>query len=539
MRFNLMCLVAAASMVFFSCQDNNDTPKGGNDHIILNTDGALLSARLKKDNTGVINITSEASSGSRMLEDEAGTLPLELIAHVEAPVYEGNVLQATHVDIEGDYAYVTYNSQGAKYLGAIDIFDISDVLNPVIKSQAIFEEADLNAVDYVEGKLYIAAAADQYGSYKNVEGPANLITVSVANGQFTSDFTFTTVEGYVGTDVNHTLNHVILSSGTRGWVSLINKEDSSVEEFFYGDDLRSIVFGADKVFALDGKSGVYSLDPVSLNGERLITLPEDASGAKRTMDYHEKGLLVSEGANGVGMYSVSDGTELSRVNIPVVSDGLVDNEVVTNAVSAIDKHFFMANGAAGVSAVELDEEVTTLGVLDLFGSSNYVRADDDYLFVASGLQGLQILKINLAEEIADVVCTDFPAYTGGNNMNINSGENVGYAGSLVLKGANVNASLTFCGSLAVENHLNVNSNGEFYMSGSLAVGKYGKKNTGLNLNGKMVVKGSMVVYGNMNMNSGSELEFVGEGASITVYGEFRNNGGEIKGEYTDTQGKLN
>ncbi|MBD8488461.1 hypothetical protein IFO69_06850 [Echinicola sp. CAU 1574] len=551
MKNKLFGAVLASMALLFSCNPEDNTPQAGNDKILINTDKAVLSARLSQTNTGVVGITSESAANAKRArigveeEGEIGNLPLELIAQVEAPTFEGNTLQATHVTINGDYAYVTYNTQGAKYLGAIDIFDISNVLKPVIVSQAIFEEADLNAVDYVEGKLYIAAAVDQYGSY-GVDGPANLITVSASNGQFTSDFEFSTVDGYVATDINHTNNNVVMVSGTDGKVTLFDKSNSTIVSQVDFPDLRSVTFGQSAVFGIDqnklfvlcGEKGINILNPVSLETEITIPLSPDYSGAKRTMDVHDEALVVSEGANGAGLYSTSNGAELQRVEIPVVSEGLLTEEIVTNAVTTNEKHLFMANGAAGVSAAAFEEDgVETLGVLDLFGSSNFVKANDEYIFVASGLQGLQILKINLAEEINDNVCTDLPAYTGNSWVNINSGEPQGYAGSLVVDGLNVNDDFTFCGSLSVKGWANVNSNGTFNMRGSLVIGQYGQ-DTGLQINDTMIIEGSLVIYGNLTLNSGAKLEFLGSGSSVTVYGNVWNNGATITGDYNDTEGKL-
>lgn len=479
MKNRLLIMVLVAVVVFSSCNREDGVPGTGNDAILLNSDAESLSKRFSKDKTGVVGITSETAANARINAEEipAGSLPLELIAQVAAPTHDGNVLQATHVDIDGNYAYVTYNTKGPKYLGAIDIFDISDVHNPVIKSQAIFTDADLNAVDFVEGKLYIAAAVDVDADY-GVDGPANLIMVNTANGNFTSDFTFSSVEGYVSTDVAHTDGHVVMVSGTEGAVSLFDKANATMVGQAAFPDLRSVTYGGGKLFVLDGEEGVNSLDPVSMTKGFTISLGEDYSGAKRTMDVHGETLVVSEGANGAGIYDLSNGAEQIKIQIPVVSGGLVEEEIVTNAVTTNEKHLFMANGSAGVSAVALGEAVETLGVLDLFGSSNYVRANDDYLFVASGLEGLQILKINLADDIVDDVCTDLPAYKGSTWMNINSGEPQGYSGSVVADGLNVNDDFTFCGSLSVKGWANINSGGTFNMRGSMVVGQYGQ-DTGL------------------------------------------------------------
>ncbi|MEP1257999.1 MAG: hypothetical protein ABJL32_04625, partial [Algoriphagus sp.] len=119
-------------------------------------------------------------------------------------------------------------------------------------------------------------------------------------------------------------------------------------------------------------------------------------------------------------------------------------------------------------------------------------------------------------------------------------ESAAYAGSTVLKNVNIGGTFLFCGSLAIEQNLNINSNGLMTVNGSFAFGQY-RKNSSLNINSqsKLQLQGSTVIYGDLKLNSGATLEFLGNGNTITVYGTVTvNSGAQIIGNYTDTEGKL-
>ena len=115
-----------------------------------------------------------------------------------------------------------------------------------------------------------------------------------------------------------------------------------------------------------------------------------------------------------------------------------------------------------------------------------------------------------------------------------------FTGSAQLKNVNIGGNFRFCGSLGIENNLNVNSRGLMEVFGSFAFGQY-KKNTSINVNSNAVLRlsGSTVIYGDLRLNSGAKLEFVGKGNTITVYGDVTiNSGASISGDFTDTEGKL-
>jgi hypothetical protein len=536
MKKNLVFGLALA-MALYSCNDTSNPINDG--PITINSDSQSLTARVNLDNAGVIGLIDPNAPEGRVLE-EATDLPLILVSQVDAPVLDGKTLKATHVDIDGNYAYVAYNTEGDTYLGAVDIFDITNIYSPVITEQAVFTDTDISSLEYKNGKLYLAAAVN-IDENDDVTSPANLITVSVSGGRFTSEFVYTSLPGFVATDVANTNSSTAVTSGNDGVIGLFDGTQTLGNSSEI-TDLRAVAFGTDKLAVLSGTTGVHILDPNSLSEVVSIPLTLDVAGAKRTMDIDNGNLYVSEGANGAGIYKMVDGSLVQKLAIPIRPEDVAEGDIVTNAVSVDNNLLFMANGAAGISISDVSDlaSIKQFGVLDLDGSSNFVRNEEEFVFVATGFGGLQILKINKVEAPADTSCEGLSAYSGNANLNVNSNESQAYAGSSVLKNVNIGGTFLFCGSLAIEQNLNVNSNGLMTVNGSFAFGQY-NKNTSLNINSqsKLQLHGSTVIYGDLRLNSGGTLEFLGEGNTITVYGTVTiNSGAQIIGNFTDTEGKL-
>ena len=537
--FGNATLLVGAMALFISCNDTDENPD--NSTIIINTDSDQLSKRLSLEGSGVIGITASSNPSGRMLDDDdAEKISLVLISKASSPTYEENTLQATHVDIDGDFAYVAYNTSGATYLGAVEIFDISDAYKPKIVSQAIFKNADVSALEYRDGLLFLAMAIDVDNS--DVTEPANLGTVSVSNGQFTSDFKFVSVPGFVATDVTATSEFTALVSGSNGILAVFDRNLKKLGEVQV-EDLRSVAFGENLLAILSGTKGATILNPNSLDAVAAISLEQDVAEAKRTLDIKDGHVYIAEGKNGAGIYRLSTGQKVNKLSIPINPENVEQGDIVTNAVSVEDDLLFMANGAAGISIADVNEEEDPeeYGVLDLDGSSNFVRFENKFIFVATGAGGLQILKVVENEvENEKEKCKELKSYAGSSNLNVNGNETMAFSGSAQLKNVNVGGNFLFCGSLAIENNLNVNSNGVMEVYGSFAFGQY-KRNTSLNINSNAVLKlsGSVVIYGDLRLNSGAKLEFVGQGNTITVYGDVTiNSGASISGNFTDTEGKL-
>ncbi|SFU02553.1 hypothetical protein SAMN04489724_3400 [Algoriphagus locisalis] len=526
----------ALALGLYSCNDTTDPLNDG--PITINSDSEALTARVKLDNAGVIGLIDPSAPEGR-IQEESSDLPLILVSQVDAPEVEGQTLRATHVDIDGDYAYVSYNMEGDTYLGAVDIFDISNPYSPTITEQATFSDTDISALEYKNGKLYLAAAVN-IDENSDVTSPANLITVSVSGGRFTSDFVYTSLPGFVATDVANTNSNTAVTSGNDGVIGLFDATQTAGNSSEM-EDLRAVAFGSDKLAVLSGSSGVHILDPNSLSEVISIPLTLDVAGAKRTLDIENGNLFVSEGANGAGIYKMVDGSLVQKLAIPIRPTDVAEGDIVTNAVSVDNNLLFMANGAAGISISDVSDlgAIKEYGVLDLDGSSNFVRNEEEFVFVATGFGGLQILKINKQEDTTAAACEGLPAYSGSNNLNVNGGETKAFSGAASFNTINNNSNFKFCGSLAVKNQFNLNGGSLTEIYGSFAFGQY-NGNTQMNVNSKLILSGSIVIYGDLNLNGGSSIEFVGSGNSITIYGRVNKSAGvTITGDYDDTEGKLN
>lgn len=530
--------VILLAFLSFACQNEFESPT--NNDFQINNDSDELSKRLSLEGTGIIGITAPVNPSGRTLDDEeAEKITLQLISQANSPIFKDNILQATHVDINGDYAYVSYNTAGPTYLGGVDIISIADPFKPKITSQILFENADISAVEFRDGVLYMAMAMDVDQS--NASEPANLGSVSVINGQFASDFRYVSLPGFVATDVSTNDNLIAVVSGNNGVLAIFDKNLQKLNELPQVD-LRSISMENDRIAILSGIGEVKILNTNSLSESSSIQLNPDESGAKRTIDINTDRVFVSEGKNGAGIYQLTNGNLIQKLPIPIKPNDVAPGEIVTNAVTVDNGLLLMANGAAGVSLTNVNNEIEDFGILDLDGSSNFVRYEDDFVFVASGSGGLQILKIDRPETnpVASS-CEGLETYKGNSNLNVNSNENKSYSGSAQFKNVNIGGNFLFCGSLAIEQNLNINSNGLMEVNGSFAFGQY-RKNTSLNINSNSILRlsGSTVIYGDLRLNSGAKLEFVGEGNSITIFGDVTiNSGASITGNFTDTEGKLN
>lgn len=550
--FPLSLLLLIIFAVSCSSPDSNDISEQ-EQNVILNNSN--LANRLKEGNLGVISIKEApevnpvGAKGTYLktsTDDIASNIPLVLIAEISAPVYEGTTLRATHVTINGDYAYVSYNVEGSKYLGAVDVINISDPTNPIIELEAILPNTDVSAVSYYNNTLYIAGASNSIES--DDSNPAVLIKMELQNELPTDNISLINMPSYVATDVIANSTGIYGVSGDDGDLAKYDLNSNELLKSVQLADLRALGTYKNKIIVLSGTEGVHVYDANNLNETNSFTTSQDILESKRTIDFYDNYVLVAEGKKGLGVYNIDSGNNSATINLPTITDTNIDiNEVVTNAVTVESDHIFMANGAAGLAVHDLKDGISNIsktGTLDIDGSTNYVKSEDGYIFVASGNGGFKIIK-NIEDGSSSnntkITCTGLPTYSGGSWLNINSNEPQGYSGSVSLKGLNINDNLTFCGSLAVKNGLNINSNGNFYMSGSLAQGStYNKWNSfNINNNATLFIEGSLVIYGNLILNNGATIEFLGAGSSITIYGDVIKNGTvTINGDYTDTFKKL-
>jgi len=549
MRKNPILLICLSALVLLGCATTDISKKSV--AVVIQSDN--LAARLSQANSGVIKLDSAstakkaprvAGSSTTTTSSVVSDMPLALIAEVAAPTYNGLTLRATHVAVQGTLAYVSYNYEGDKYLGAVDVIDITDPNKPKLVQSAVFPDTDISSLCYADGYLYLAGAKDSYSD--NGTGPAVLMKMKLSSGNLSDDIQLTGMTGYVGTDVKTADKYVYAVSGSNGAVGAYTSNDNKLQASSALSDLRAVGVNNGQIIAFQNGT-INVLSPATLTKISSFSTSTDVLQSKRTIDFYNNSVLTSEGAHGVGVYNLSTGTKINTIPVATITDPTISaSEVVSNAVSINNEHIFVANGAAGVTVHKIVsnkiDNLVDFGNLVLAGSANFVISSNGYVFVADGFGGLKILKLLSVDpttgQPTTIDCTQYPTYTGGNWMNVNSGETLAYNGAASLSGINVNSSLTWCGSLAVSEQLNINSGGVFYMKGSLSFGASGKSLI-INANSKLKIEGSLVIFGNLILNSGATLEFAGAGSTITVFGSVtKGSNVTITGTYTDSFNSL-
>lgn len=520
--------------------DNEDSKNDNQstDGITIITDQSALNQRLDLTNSGVISIENSSLTG-KMAATATTTLPLVQIAEINPPVdASGRTLQASHVAVNGNYAYVSYIMRGDVYSGAIDVIDVSDPYKPKLVRSALIPNTDITSLTYSNGNLIIGAAKDVDKDPLLTTNPAIVFNMTLSSGLLTDTFKTNYLENRVTTDVAANATSYYAVTGDAGSLFKLNNTSKAIEGKVAVADLRSVVLTSDKVVTLSGTKGVNIYNQSNLSLSKSFATSVDISGAKRTMDIDGTKLLVSEGPNGLGIYDINSGSKLQTLPITVAGE---DN--VTNAVSVNEGYAFVANGALGLNVYQTGTQLNLLGALGIAGSSNYVKSSGNYIYVASGKGGLKIIKLE-KPNTTFASCSSYTTYNQGKDLILNSNDVKSYQGSTAINSAivNSNATLTHCGSISVLNNLTLNSGGTLNMRGSLAQGKYQQSNPTvlvINSNAVLQVEGSVVIWGDLILNSGAKINFIGNDSSITIYGKVtKNSNVTITGTYKDTENKL-
>ncbi|GAA6767118.1 hypothetical protein AAFH68_30660 [Flavobacterium sp. CGRL1] len=539
MKKNVYLFSFLALSLLISCDDNNDNKNDQSlDSITITSDQNTLNQRLDYTNSGVIAIENGSLTG-KTAENTVTSFPLVQIAEIKPPVdANGKTLQASHVTVNGNYAYVSYITRGDVYSGAIDVIDVSDPYKPKLVTSALIPNTDITSLTYSNGSLIIGAAKDVDKDPLLGSNPAVVFNMPLSSGLLTDKLTTNYLESRVTTDVAANTSNYFAVTGDNGSLFKISTSTKAVTGKTAMADLRSIALTSDKVVTLSGTKGVNIYNQTTLALQKSFTTSTDVSGAKRTMDIDGTKLLVSEGPNGLGVYDINSGSKLQTIAIATAGE---DN--VTNAVSINDGYAFLANGALGLNVYQPGTQYSLLGSVGITGSSNYVKSSGNYIYVASGTGGLKIIKME-KPNTTFANCSSYSIYNQGKDLILNSNDVKSYQGATSINSIIVNsgATLTHCGAISVLSNLTLNSGGTFNMTGSLSQGKYQQSNPTeliINSNSLLQIQGSVVIWGNLTLNSGAKINFIGNDSSITIYGKVtKGSNVTITGNYKDTENKL-
>jgi hypothetical protein len=401
-----------------SCLDGTGAGNQANDRISIVNNALELASRVTYFPDSIIPIDgsgvgyslapARAPSMSRQAgPGQAALAPfrLKLVAEVTPPSIGGQVLQATSVTILGTRAVVSYNMRGDQYLGAIDVFDISKEHKPLLRSQALFQNTDINAVSTDGVNVFAAEATGDAG----FEAPAlaELVLLRgnnlILNGNLRMG-----LSSFAGTSAAAAGNRVYATSGNAGSLFAFDVPSFTLTSVAL-HDARWVAVGGGKVVVVQGTPGQIAvfnetnLAPVGTFAFSGADIPE----SKSTVELAGGKAFIAAGSGGVQVLSAATGAVVGSVPRPdPASLGLDPSVVVTNAASVDNDLLFISNGEAGVyvaqgsqnfaaTGSEASQQITMLGKLR-FGnlqSVNHVAYRSGHLFIAAGLGGLKIVRV--------------------------------------------------------------------------------------------------------------------------------------------------
>lgn len=385
----LLLIVLASSCDFFN--------RGQEDgRILINNNASELATRVEvKDEIMPFN-GIDGRSLTKIASDDSSDFVLVLRAEVEAPVYNGMDLRASHVTIENGYAYVTYNREGEDYLGGIEVFDVSDIQNPQLVSQAIITDTDISAVVYKDGALYLAEAVNTIEN-DAFNTPAVLEKMELSGGLLTNNTIQRDLSSYVATDVNTGADKIFVTTGSDGHVFVIDPDTLRIDTLFALNDARSIDVDGDKVAVLSASPFLLSIYEqatgafISTYSVGGMTIPESKSEVELDGNY----AYVTLNDGGLKVVDITTGNLVDEMLRPETAPGGDDIDYVTNSVSINEELVLIANGAAGVwvGSKYDGDPIEIYGSMEFQSSTNFVEGKDDVIFVATGFGGFRILEV--------------------------------------------------------------------------------------------------------------------------------------------------
>ena len=420
-RIRFLIFAAAVSgLLIVSCEKDPLEERIERDEMIIDNDLSRLSRRVDIIEGGrlmpVIPVDQDGTLKSLKSESLHPRYEIYLRAEVDPPVYEGRTLQASHIKIIGNNAFVTYNRQGPEYLGGVDVFDVSDIENPVLIQSVIFPEKDISSIDVdAQGTgnnnfIYLTGAYNPEYDQLGLGSPA---VVERFNANKSNMFMhleeprqYNDLPSFAGNDVrfNHSGNQVVyITSGSHGGLTILNHGMQFVryESIPYArsidtDGQRLVVYSAeDNRLIVMNKDGDIQRE-ITTGGEHFID--GQYLEAKSIVRLKDNLVFVAAGTGGMEVYDINSGTMLGSLPRPAEYENAeIPLNYVTNGVSVTEDFILAANGGSGVHIAMLDVEegVRSIGrfMFEYGSSANFIEARDNKVFVATGKGGLKILEL--------------------------------------------------------------------------------------------------------------------------------------------------
>ncbi len=423
-----------------SCFDQVLAPDVDSDgRLTVTNDAAALDERLSYVEVDVpIDPASPAPVGAALALTGAAPAPptpwsveLTLVAELESPVVNGQVVQATSISARRRFAFlISYNTQGSPFVGAVDYVINPFGVSPRLVSSVEFSDSDISAVglydddddndgdrddDEDDDWIYAAEATAASG----FATPATIERLTVApSGILLENNDRFDLSSFAATSLLAVDDVIYVTTGDAGHVYALDESDLSIVGQFALDDARWVADDEDndRIVVVQGTPGQISVfqegDFSGGSMTLLNTFPfpgADVPQSKSTVEVVGGKAFIAAGPEGVQVMCLDDGAIIGSVPRPdPASLNLDPSVVVTNAVTVDEDLMFISNGEAGVYVAagdgEFDEapcdaplNITMLGHLrfDDLQSVNHVDYENKRLLIAAGLGGLKIVKVKI------------------------------------------------------------------------------------------------------------------------------------------------
>ena len=407
---NLLAVIVLTVILFTGCADETtifDQQSLGKE-LVLEESTTVLSNGISNDSNGILDIYFENEISAKNGGLSLGTTSdfhLNLVGQVSSPNFAGSSnLAATHVAYQDQFAYVSYNTIGETFAGAVDVIDLSDPLSPVLTSRMYMYNRDANVILYDNDHLYVLGGVNTE-MVLEATGESFIAKIGVNDGVIDlNNVSYFYQQGNTATGITKMGNSYYVSSGIDGSIAKYDGNAFLKSNEVAFDDLRSVSSENGKLAILDGATGITIMDGELNEVMKINTSSNFVEDAKRTIAMTADQVIVAEGTQGAGVYNLNSGALEEFLPILVDPENIASSDKVTNAVAINGDATLMANGGAGLAIKVTNDIVDLMGVVELNGSINYVVSDGDYIFAASGRSGLQIInKIRANQSFEDPV----------------------------------------------------------------------------------------------------------------------------------------
>jgi len=357
------------------------------ERIVLENDHEILNGRIKYFNQEIP--LDSSSSFSKTSSSKRPHTKLILLAEIEPPEIDGHKLQANHVTLSNDYAYVSYSTRNNEFRGGVEILDLKTADRPVSRSVILFRDTDLSMAIEWDGRLYMGGATDSDHN-SNFKSPAVLEVITLDDYRLTDISERVDLPSFNANDLACFDDAIFVTTGTTdGTLSIFDQHENGLvlSKEIKINAAKAIDKNKEYFVVMEGTgTNLHLFDRPSR--EFLKTIPLGCPNfykAKAEIQVVRNRIYLSAWDCGVMMYDLKKET---LKGFPAPEGGHC------NAISVNLELAFMANGSDGLSVLFFSENgFEEIGSTKFSGSTNFVATDGDLLFVANGSGGLKVLRI--------------------------------------------------------------------------------------------------------------------------------------------------